>query len=78
MCQTEFAIITIMANLVIDGWLCTIYIPKTSRRLVGWINILDLSELKDSLIIFQSLNVSKEFITNYKQLEDTLLQKSKL
>ena len=43
--QTEFAIITVMANLVIDGWLCTIYIPKTSRRLVGWINILDLSDL---------------------------------
>lgn len=45
--NTEFSIITVYSHLIIDIWIIQIYVPKTSRYLLGTINFLDLSELEN-------------------------------
>ncbi|KAM3147590.1 hypothetical protein pb186bvf_000397 [Paramecium bursaria] len=53
--QFEYAVITVYCHLIIDVWIIQIYFPKTSRYLLGSINILDLASL-DLQQVFELLN----------------------
>ena len=50
---------------MLDVWIVQIYVPKTSRCLLGYLNLIDLSELYNRQEVFRTFSLETKNLTPY-------------
>ncbi|CAD8064882.1 unnamed protein product [Paramecium primaurelia] len=61
----EYGVVTVYSHLIIDVWIIQIYVPKTSRYLLGTINFLDLASLETQemfTILFEQTKIQRKSV----------------